>query len=354
MVWLSRQKRRGFILLLAANIMWSFALSGCFRLFSPVVDRAHDADGSGDGGGDGDHIVDGGAADAPGVDGGNDGTVVVDGGPFVDGGNDGGIVVDGGPFVDGGNDGGIVADGGPFVDGGNDGGIVADSDLDAGEPPVTVGWIQTLGFIECSDQTVMSVTVPAGIAVEVGDTIVLRFGARGISLGPFTASDTQGNTYTVDHTSRPSGSNYIAALLSATVTTALGGGDIITLNRPPEGSAVLTVEHLSEVSATHRVVGVGASFGDSTTPSVAVTVELAPAVVMGVVAMWNDHPLSVGSEWTPLGSYFARCAAPPWPVTSQAAVRLINSTGELTYSATSSAPDKWAAVAVAYGVISPP
>jgi hypothetical protein len=195
--------------------------------------------------------------------------------------------------------------------------------------------------------TTLAMTVPSA-GVSVGSMIMVGGGYGGGSTRTVTCADTKSNTYTVDrHDDLTTGGTPHSFIISAPVTTALVGGDIITVTF--SGTVNYPIAYTYEytgVAAASYVDVVGGSTGTSTAPSA------------GSITTTEDYDLVFGSIFWDLSNSATLTAVGAGAVeldqnatTSKAgSFQSIAATtaGGYTVSGTLSASNSWAASAVSY------
>jgi hypothetical protein len=219
-------------------------------------------------------------------------------------------------------------------------GMTAPSEL----PPSFVG---NIGQASCGS-TSMSITVPAG-GVAAGYRVVLRLGLRSGSSGAVSASDSRGNTYTVD--ADPVPASHPVVVLSAPVSTALASGDQITVNYPSgSSSAGLVADALSNVATSNAVDAAGGTSGSSgTPPSSSVTTTNPADLLLGATFSANNRSVTQPSGWTGLTTQQPDCGnGANGRSTNTGAYRVPGSAGLFTYAPTLGGSGAWGGAVVGY------
>src|SRR3989442_3478381 len=115
--------------------------------------------------------------------------------------------------------------------------------------------------------TSVSVTLQGSVSVAVGDALIVTF-VMDPAAGAVSCADSRGNSYSVDadvtNGSGPSGVRTVVC--SASVATALGNNDTITVTHPLATSKALSVNEFSGLRASALDKTAGAT-GNSTTPA---------------------------------------------------------------------------------------
>jgi hypothetical protein len=215
---------------------------------------------------------------------------------------------------------------------------------DTASRTITVGplFVRNVGSASCGGLS-LTVTVPAA-GVEVGDTLILRLALGVASPGSVAASDSKGNTYTVDEdvlnlTQR-------AVVLRARVTAALTSGNTITVTFPAASSTGLVVDEFSGIAAASPVDVSGAGTGNSTAPSASVATTNARDLLIGAVSFGTTATATQPSGWTALTAQTPSCLA--FNEANVGGHRVVASTGSYAYNPTMSTSSVWAAAVVAY------
>ena len=212
---------------------------------------------------------------------------------------------------------------------------------DVASRAVTVGptFVKNVGSSSCG-ATSAAVTVPAaGVAAQ--NTLILRLALRGTTAAAVAATDSGGNTYTVDRDVL--NGNQRAVVLHGRVTTALTSGNTITVNFPSSTGAGLVADEFSNVAAGAADAS-GAGTGTSAAPSAPVTTTNASDLLIGAVSASGALTAGQPSGFTALTAQSLACG----PLTNVGGRRLVTTTGAFSYSPTLSASGTWAAALVAY------
>src|SRR3989441_5535079 len=115
--------------------------------------------------------------------------------------------------------------------------------------------------------TSVSVTLQGSVSVAVGDTLIVTF-VMDPAAGAVSCADSRGNSYSVDaDVTNGSGTSGVRTVVcSASVATALGNNDTITVTHPLATSNALSVNEFSGLRASALDKTAGAT-GNSTTPA---------------------------------------------------------------------------------------
>src|SRR3989442_1369088 len=115
--------------------------------------------------------------------------------------------------------------------------------------------------------TSVSVTLQGSVSVAVGDTLIVTF-VMDPAVGAVSCADSRGNSYSVDaDVTNGSGTSGVRTVVcSASVATALGNNDTITVTHPLATSKALSVNEFSGLRASALDKTAGAT-GNSTTPA---------------------------------------------------------------------------------------
>jgi hypothetical protein len=212
---------------------------------------------------------------------------------------------------------------------------------DVASRAVTVGptFVKNVGSSSCG-ATSAAITVPAaGVAAQ--NTLILRLALRGTTAAAVTATDSGGNTYTVDRDVL--NGDQRAVVLHGRVTTGLTSGNTITVNFPSSTGAGLVADEFSNVAAGAADAS-GAGTGTSAAPSAPVTTTNASDLLIGAVSASGALTAGQPSGFTALTAQSLACG----PLTNVGGRRLVSTTGAFSYSPTLSASGTWAAALVAY------
>lgn len=195
----------------------------------------------------------------------------------------------------------------------------------------------------------LTLTVPAA-GVAQGNTVIIFAGSNYGNVVVSSATDTKGNTYTVDNTRSNTSNGTNTTILSAYMTTGLVGGN--TINLTYSGVSQIRVALATEwngIAPTGRVdqkatnASTGTSMSAGTIPATTQATEL-------VVAAFSDG--DTNETFTPGSGYTGLTAASvniggvyrkQWQQ-----YKLVSATGTQTTPASSSAASQYAAAAVTY------
>lgn len=120
-------------------------------------------------------------------------------------------------------------------------------------PPPTSGFVKSLGYNWTTAGATLTLTLTQSVAV--GHTVIVVCKGNG---GPHasSATDSQGNTYTVD-ASTSSGNT--VSLLHGAVTTALASGDVITVTMNGTGGGGIIAADYAGIATSSAVRGTPAT-----------------------------------------------------------------------------------------------
>ncbi|MHB8465501.1 MAG: hypothetical protein ACYDD7_11790, partial [Acidimicrobiales bacterium] len=125
-------------------------------------------------------------------------------------------------------------------------------------------FVQNVGSASCGGTT-NSVTVPAS-GVPAGHTLVVSVAVEQTSSGgTVTATDSAGNTYSVD-VDIANGTAVRTVILSAPVVTALSSGNTVTVTTPANNATVVSVAEFSGIASASRLDTSGKTSGTGNTP----------------------------------------------------------------------------------------
>jgi hypothetical protein len=213
--------------------------------------------------------------------------------------------------------------------------------------PVVPQWIRVVGRKATpggGDVTSLQVQL-VGTGVPAGRRLVARL-ATGKALGPVSASDSRGNTWTLDAEKSDDAQLVRAVVLSAHVSQPLAAGDIITVKFPAAANAALIVDEYAGVAPGAAVDKKASQSGQSATASSpAVTTTGPNQLLVGHVATRGKADqvnLLPGSGWTASANLRADTR---WALSMH---RVALAPGSFTASAGLGVSTGWAAVLVAY------
>jgi hypothetical protein len=211
----------------------------------------------------------------------------------------------------------------------------------------TIALVGNVGQGSCGSGTSLSVVVPSG-GVAAGDTLIVRLGLRVTSTTAVSASDSKGNTYTVDADSIEASGQQRSTILSAYVATALVSGNTITVTFPASSSSAVVVDDFSGIAQATRVDASGTNNNLSATASASVTTTHANDIIVGAVSAAGNITFTQPGGWTPLTSQTVACGGAPGQALNLGAYQAASTTGTYTYNPSLGASTRWAAGVVAY------
>jgi chitodextrinase len=172
-----------------------------------------------------------------------------------------------------------------------------------------IALVKEVGSARYSSYTLannLTIGVPAG-GVAQGDTVILNVGSSSTGVVASGASDTQGNTYTVDVTKSSTSVSANTSVLSAYVSKALLPGDSIHVTLTGQASFILALaSEWSGIAATQRVDATATKLGSSTalsSGSTATTTQ-ADALVIGSFASGVNSTFAAGTGQTAFATQF--------------------------------------------------
>src|SRR5438552_15036733 len=202
--------------------------------------------------------------------------------------------------------------------------------------------------------TSISVTLAGGVSVAVGHTLIVTF-VMDPSAGAVSCADSKGNSYTVDaDVTNGSGTSGVRTVVcSATVATALGTNNTITVTHPLATSKALSVNEFSGVRAAALDQTAGAT-GNSTTPASGATALTAQPneLLIGAIGVETKKTES----FTAGAGYSALTSSSSGPalgnatdnVTIDPEYRIVAATGSYTADGTLGRQRLWAAAIATY------
>ena len=216
--------------------------------------------------------------------------------------------------------------------------------------PVTLSFVRNIGQASCTSGSTLTITVPAGGAA-VDHSVILRLMQRGVSSGAVSASDSRGNTYSVD-VDRINVDQRIAIFRSYLVT-ALVGGDTITVTFPSastsEGVVADEFSGLVPPWATGALDATGTGGGSSSTPSASLTANNGKDILIGAVGQASSLTGTQPSGWTGLTNQGLTCGGgSSGTATNFGGYKTTSGTGAFTYNPVMSGSSRWADAIVGY------
>ena len=201
--------------------------------------------------------------------------------------------------------------------------------------------------------TGLELTVPAS-GVPLGNTVILSFAMDPVS-GTVSATDTQGNTYSVDKDNMigtsGSGTGVRTVIMSAHVTTALISGNTITIYHPTVTSRAASACFASGLVTASRVdqTASGGSSSAGTAPVTASTTTLyADELLIGAIGIENrSTTFTAGTLYTALSSAVADTTTAATSIAIMPEYRIVSATAGYTASGTIPS-SRWAANLVTY------
>jgi hypothetical protein len=205
-------------------------------------------------------------------------------------------------------------------------------------------FVQSVGTTSCG-ATTQTVTVPAG-GVPAGHTLIVRVGNRSTNTGAITATDSRGNTYTVD--ADVASTLARSVVLSAYIATPLLQNDTITVTQPSATSSSMAVAEFSGIASSNRVNASGSATGNGGSPSVNLTTTNATDMIYGALATQGNPAVTNPAPWSTHANLNISCGGAPGATTNSGAYQVVSSTGTYTYTPTIGTVQDWAATIVAY------
>jgi hypothetical protein len=194
--------------------------------------------------------------------------------------------------------------------------------------------------------TVMSVT---GTAATAGRTVIIRVAVRDTpAAATFSATDSRGNTYTVDVVASD-GVRTRVAIISSNITTSLLIGDSIVVSHPSNQASTARADVYSGIASSGRVVATGTAAGNSAGASVTVNTAVPDTAVVGIVATRNASTITQPAPWLGLENGNVSCAS---NMGRAAAWRSVHAASAVTYNPSFTTSERWSAAVVVYRTIS--
>src|SRR2546422_7362749 len=139
--------------------------------------------------------------------------------------------------------------------------------LAASEAHAGIAFVKNLGTATGNNTgTTIAITLQTGVSVAAGNSVILTFVSADLGTTGFSATDSAGNTYTVDKARVRSGS-VGTVILSAHNLTPPAAGNIITVTFPSTTSRpALTADEFSGLAKSGTLDKTSTGNGSSTTP----------------------------------------------------------------------------------------
>ncbi len=216
--------------------------------------------------------------------------------------------------------------------------------LPAGSARAAIGYVGTIGTASSATVgTTLSVAVPAG-GVAAGDSIILVFTMPDLG-PPVTATDSQGNVYTVDADAVASGSVH-TVVFSARNVRALAAGDTITVTHPAAAVRAMTVSEFSGLAGLDRTAtGSGSGTAVATAPTLPTVVSQELLIGAVGVAGSASENFTAGTGFTTLARAGTTTGS---DVTADAEYAIVDATDAYVASATLGVARTWAAAIATY------
>jgi signal peptidase I len=205
-------------------------------------------------------------------------------------------------------------------------------------------FVKAIGVATCGTTSEV-ITVPAGGVAE-GHTVVVRLTLHGASAGAVAATDSRGNTYSVD---ADAGAGDRVVILSGYVDTALQAGDTITVTHPSGGgglAASAAAAEYSGIAQSGRFDASGSGAGSSTAPSASIVSTVAPRTLVYAAATVNGTVTYTDPPgWTPHAAQSVACGS---NVMARGGYQKMYDAGPNVYTAALSGSKGWTVAMVAY------
>jgi hypothetical protein len=211
----------------------------------------------------------------------------------------------------------------------------------AGQVAGTPGYVARIASATGSTDAT-STRLAVGHAVAAGDTLVVPMMLTNTHAGAVSATDGQGNTYTVAADQNDGGADDRTLILTATAVKALTSSDTITVSYPVSGEQHLVVEELTDVEAVDQHAaatgGAGTAFNSGSMHSDR------PEFVFAVAGVQGGATAAWSSEFTALPTLF---------VSKDQLATAYRRVGGI-YAATGTCDHQWMAAAVAFRLTAVP
>ncbi|WP_441250528.1 vanadium-dependent haloperoxidase [Kitasatospora sp. McL0602] len=184
-----------------------------------------------------------------------------------------------------------------------------------------------------------SVTLPVTRAVRGGDTLLVSAMLTNTHSGAITATDTQGNVYSiVQPSNRTDGSSDRTLVLTSIGVKPLSTSDTITLTYPTTGEHHVSVQEFSGVTAVDQSTSATGAAGTAFNSGSTATTTAANELVFGVAGVQGGENVAWGAGFTAQPTLFVS------EDQLATAYQIVNSTG--SYAATGTATHQWTSAVV--------
>lgn len=201
--------------------------------------------------------------------------------------------------------------------------------------PPTVGEARHVGQIGVAESYISgqnSLTISITSAIPIGSTLVARIAQSYTSSAP-TITDTRGNVWTVQKTSKDGALTVRGSIATCAVTTALQAGDSITVTYPSGTTARQVAVDEFAIVKTPTVVDASntAAYTTSTQlgTNIAVTTTQAYCLLVGMVLCTGDNTIAYTED--PAYTSLSRVGAYGVPFTTNGGFRAVATIGTYNY-----------------------
>lgn len=226
------------------------------------------------------------------------------------------------------------------------------SDGFTADSPAFAGGIVVEGLVgtsQCTSGGGTTLTVPAGLSLSAGQTLIIAVAVRASPEGAVSASDNRANIYQLDldvrHDSASSGIRMV--ILSAYLENALNAGDTIFVTHPDADANAVVASMFSGVADAARVGKTSWAQGESRSPSASLTLD-EDGMVYGFVGVSSEKPIGAPSDWKVLHETLIDCGGAPQQARALLVARSGFASQEVTLSVVLSSSPKWTAGMVHY------
>lgn len=189
--------------------------------------------------------------------------------------------------------------------------------------------------------------IAVATAIPVGRTIVVQVGVREQTAATaISASDTRGNTYTLD--ADKTGGKTRTAVLSAYVGTGLQVGDTITVTRPDgKDNGVIAVQY-SGIAPSNRIDTSATGSANNAAPTASVTTTWNDTLLYAALTNRNNNTWSEVTNFLTVSHQALSCGSPAQFADNHGAYEVVSAAGTYTYAPSGFTSTDWTEALVAY------
>jgi len=213
--------------------------------------------------------------------------------------------------------------------------------------PAGIAWVQDLAQdTQTADQQVHTYTLTTGKTVTAGNTLIIGAFRRNENDTVASATDSNGNTYTVNHTGPGHGTFDPFGIVSGNIVSALSSGDTISVTWTNASAYNYWGMAIMEFSGLHSSpfdTKVNATATSTALDSgVTGTTAQADELIFGAYAMDADQAITTGEGHTDMSGLAYN------GIYGDFSYKVVSSTGTYKSSATTTPAATWRALTVTY------